>query len=252
MNARLKTVMIIDDEPGARMHLREIVESFSELSVAAEIGDGASAIKAIEELQPDIVFLDIDMPELDGFGVARATEHLNYQLVFVTAHFQFALQAFQTHAIDYILKPVRPASMEKCIGKMLRQQALSLKGTQAEQPAGKTVALDEGALSRIVSHDHILFIEGLGRYRRVHLSHEGKASHRVATLISDTTLDEFEGELSGGPFLRVHRSYIVNSLAVTAFKAENRRHYLVLDGADQDIPIARMRVRATRKAIGLL
>lgn len=248
MTAGRKRVLIVDDEPAARAQLRDVIDNLPCLVVIAEECDGAAAIQAITDHAPDIVFLDIDMPGVDGFQVASATAHLLYQLVFVTAHHQHALQAFDTHAIDYLLKPARPSVVEKCLSKIMRQQVLTLD-TRPDTPKPANLVLMDSGTSRVVSIRHVLYVEGLGRYRRIHLSTEGTMIHKVETLLSDTTLDEFTEQLEEAAFIRVHRSYLVNLSLVTALKSLQRRHDLILEGVARAIPVARSRVKALREAL---
>ena len=238
-----KTVIIIDDEPAARSNLRAVIDTFEELSVIAEVGDGKSAIDQISKLQPDIVFLDIEMPEVDGFDVARATSDLNYQLVFVTAYDQYALDAFNTNAIDYLVKPVRPQLIEKCIKKMLYQQEMVLEGLEKQKTQSDSLVLSDGNAVRILNLSHICFIEGIGRYRRIHLTQSGEAAHRVETIISDTTLDDFESQLPQQKFIRMHRSYLVNISQITSLLNESRRHFVSLKDNPPKIPVSRQKVK---------
>lgn len=129
---KTKRVIIVDDEPAARNNLKEVIAEFEFLTLVAEIGDGASAIEQIQVLQPDIVFLDIKMPELNGFEVACATEHIPYQLIFSTAYGHYALEAFNTRAIDYLVKPVRPSLVAKCIDKLMRHEKIVLQSLQSD------------------------------------------------------------------------------------------------------------------------
>ncbi len=248
MSGAPKRVLIVDDEPAARAQLREVIDGLDGLSVVAEVNDGGAAIDAITEHMPDIVFLDIDMPGVDGFGVAKATEHLLYQLVFVTAHHQYALQAFDTNAIDYLLKPARPSVIEKCLAKILRQEVLTLQESTGRAGPANLVLSDSGT-SRIVDRNHVLYIEALGRYRRIHLTREGARTHSLETLLSDTTLDDFEEQLDAGLFFRVHRGLLVNLVRVTALKAKERAHVVFLDGAGTPLPVARARVNALKSAL---
>jgi len=241
--------MIVDDEPAARAQLRDVITTIDGLEVIAEIGDGTAAVEAIKDAAPDIVFLDIDMPGVDGFGVAESTNTLNYQLVFVTAHHQHALRAFETHAIDYLLKPARPSTVERCLEKILRQEVLTLDGLSNAESRNSLVLTDSGT-SRVVDADHISFIEGLGRYRRIHLSEQGAAVHDLETLLSDTTLDDFTRRLSQDSFLRVHRSYLVNLSHVLRVTTTGRRSELVLEGLKTAIPVARSKVRALKSRLG--
>lgn len=243
-----KTVMIIDDESAARRHLRSVMNKFAELNVIAELSDGKAAVAAIIQQQPDIVFLDIEMPEVNGFDVAQQTQHINYQLVFVTAYDQYALDAFDTNAIDYLLKPVRPSVLEKCINKILHQELLVLEELKKQRQADK-LTLSDGNSSRIIEYAHISYIEGIGRYRRIHLSHDGEALHKVNTILSDTTLDEFEAQLVTSEFLRLHRSYIVNMHRVISLTNESRRHFVVLQESGLKIPISRQKLAEVRERL---
>jgi DNA-binding LytR/AlgR family response regulator len=245
MSTGVRRVLIVDDEPAARAQLRDVIEVLPELEVIEEIKDGSSAIEAIVEHAPDVVFLDIDMPEVDGFAVARATEHIPYQLVFVTAHHQYALEAFDTHAIDYLLKPVRPSLLEKCLTKILRQEVLTVQ-VQPGESTSSSLVLNDNSDQRVINVDHVLYIEGLGRYRRIHLSVVGTRVHRLETVLSDTTLDEFTARLGENSFMRVHRSYLVNLMLVTSLKSTGRHCQVFLKGSTEAIPVARARVAALK------
>ncbi|WP_144394581.1 LytR/AlgR family response regulator transcription factor [Pleionea sediminis] len=234
----MKRVMIVDDELSARQNIKEVIDFFNELEIVSELSDGISAISEIDRLRPDIVFLDIQMPEINGFQVAQKTSHINYQLVFFTAYPQYALDAFSTNAIDFLLKPIRPHLLKRCIDKILRQERMILEILKNSTDAD-TLALSDGNTSRIINIENINHIEGLGRYRRVHLTKEGERIHQTKTIISDTTLDEFESQLSKVTFLRVHRSYIINTNYITNILRENRRHYLSLEDSTDTIPISR-------------
>src|ERR1039457_4061733 len=100
------TALVVDDEPPARDRLRSLLETDPEINIVGECGDGASAIAAIRELRPALIFLDVEMPEIDGFGVLRALDELPV-IVFVTAHANYALTAFEACALDYLLKPFK-------------------------------------------------------------------------------------------------------------------------------------------------
>ncbi len=245
-----KRVIVVDDEPGARLQLRSVLASIPEFEVVAEAGDGRSAIAAIEKLRPDVVFLDIEMPELNGFDVAVATSHINYHLVFVTAYERYALRAFDTFAIDYLLKPARPSMVEKCANKILHQEQVVLESLSPGSSEDATLLLTEGSTSRVISEAHIRFIEGIGRYRRIHLTSEGSTTHRISTIISDTTLDEFSVQLEPAKFMRVHRSFIVNLPLIVSLQTQGRRLFAQLAETDITIPIARAKAAELRSRLG--
>ena len=248
----IKRVMLIDDEPAAINHLRSVINTFDELEIIAEIGDGRSAIKEIIKQEPDIVFLDIEMPELTGFEVAKATADVSYQLVFVTAYDHYALEAFDTKAIDYLLKPVRPSVLNKCINKILHQEDMALEALEAlEEQKGQSdsLVLSDGKAMRVVKQRHITYIEGIGRYRCIHLNQAGIDLHRMPTIVSGTTLDDFESQLSSSAFTRLHRSFIVSIEQIVNISVESRRHYVSLMEGDMKIPIARAKVSELKSAL---
>lgn len=244
--SQTKKVIIVDDEPSARKGLRAVIDQFDELLIIAELGNGKEAIEKIQSLEPDLVFLDIEMPEVGGFEVARATENVGYQLVFVTAYEQYALEAFDTNAIDYLLKPVRPALLEKCIQKILRQERLVTHDTEkqdmGDSDRSASIALSDGRSLRYIKHSHICFIEGIGRYRQIHLSEAGSRIHNTTSIISDTTLEEFEKQLCAKSFQRLHRSYHINLNFIVSLYSESRRHWLRLADVSKPLPISRNKV----------
>lgn len=232
-------VIIVDDEPAAISNLREVIDAFDALDVIAEIMDGATAVTEIRRLAPDVVFLDIEMPEIGGFDVARDTADINYQLVFVTAYDQYALDAFGTNAIDYLLKPVRPVLLEKCIHKILRLEAVSTAALKQSPEDLDQITLADSSGIRAIRHTEIAYIEGIGRYRRIHLTKQGRRAQATETILSDTTLDDFEQQLSAGSFIRLHRGYIVRLSAITRLLSLSRRYFVQLEDVELRIPVSR-------------
>lgn len=243
-----RRVILVDDEPAAISNLREVIDSFDALEVIAEIMDGRTAIAEIRRLVPDVVFLDIEMPEVGGFDVARATADIDYQLVFVTAYDHYALDAFGTSAIDYLLKPVRPALLERCIHKVLRLEDVIVAALKKSSSDHNQLTLSDSSGLRVLRHAEIAFIEGLGRYRRIHLTSQGRLAHSTDTILSDTTLDDFEQQLTPDTFIRLHRGYIVRLAGITRLLNTSRRHFVQLDAIDRKIPVSRGKV-AVLKAL---
>jgi two-component system LytT family response regulator len=220
--------LIVDDEPLARDGIRIRLEREADFEVLGECGNGADAAEAILELEPDLVFLDVQMPEVSGFGVleALAGERLPF-VVFVTAFDQYAIRAFEVHALDYLLKPfdderfadtlrrVRARIAESRAGGFGRQLASlveQLRGdgapvSPAAPPSGgrryaDRLVIRDAARIRWVRVDELDWIEAEGDYMRLHSA--GK-SHLVRK-----TMAELERALDPGRFLRIHRSTIVN------------------------------------------
>lgn len=245
-----KSVIIVDDESAARKNLRKVIDTFPELEVVAEVNNGPAAISKIEAFKPDILFLDIEMPGMSGFDVAQATVHIHYQLVFVTAYQKYALDAFDTRAIDYLMKPVRPVVLTKCIEKILLQETLAREALESYQPKDDVIVLSDGKTRRLVRHSQVCFIEGIGRYRQIHLTREGQLTHKMSTIISDTTLERFEDTLPEQRFFRVHRGFIVNVRQIVRLFIESKRYVVSFSDAESIVPVSRAKIAALKDLLG--
>ena len=206
----IRTV-IVDDEPLARAGLRALLAEDPEIEVVAECGNGMDALRALEDLQPDLVLLDVQMPELDGFEVLRLLPRRAWPaVIFVTAHDRYALQAFEHNAVDYLLKPFGDARARDAVARA--KARIGGSGRTADRASIATVVSGEGPLRRIayrdgervtlLSVDEIDWIEAEGDYVRVHTA-------AVQPLIR-ARLRDLASQLDGAVFLRIHRSTIVN------------------------------------------
>jgi len=209
----IRTV-VADDEPLARARIRDLLGHDPEIEIVAEASDENRAVKAIERTEPDLLFLDIRMPGLDGFGVLEALRVPRLPVVvFVTAHDRFAVKAFEIHALDYLLKPFHRARFEETVR---RAKAAVRRGAadhlsrvfgwlEDARPAPRHVRrFLVKAAGRVVFvlADEIDWIEAAGNYVRLHA---GPASHLVRE-----TMAKVEARLDPERFVRVHRSAIVN------------------------------------------
>jgi two-component system LytT family response regulator len=219
-------VLLVDDEPLARDSLRLILASDPQVEIVGECGDGASAVTAIRALSPDLVFLDVRMPELDGFGVVDAVGPERMPaVVFVTAYDEHAVRAFEVHALDYVLKPFDDDRLRAALSRAREHLALTRDGALSRRlaallagapDASGSRAPDESAPARwlerlqvpvgdrirLVRVEDVDWIEGAGNYVRVH---SGREKHLVRA-----TLAALERELDPRRFVRIHRSAIVN------------------------------------------
>jgi len=203
----LRTI-IVDDEDLARSVVREHLTPHSDVSILAECTNGLEAVKAISELKPDLVFLDIQMPKLDGFEVLELLDHTP-AIIFVTAYDQYALKAFDVHAIDYLLKPFSKERFEAALGQA-RERIGKHGGTVASLVAEvramnkplDRVLLKEGSTVLVLPADSIDYIEAQDDYAafrskgKFHLKHQ--------------RLGELEELMDPARFVRIHRSYILN------------------------------------------
>lgn len=207
--------LIVDDEPLARKFIRRMLEDDQEVQIVGECGNGSDAVAAISEQTPDLVFLDVQMPEMDGFSVLEAlgVERLP-EIVFTTAYEQYAIRAFELHALDYLLKPFDQArfndtmkhSKERLRTRQLEDGRLQI-GALLENVKRRSKYLDrlivraEGRIT-FLKTDDITWIEADDKY--VHL-HTRKAAQMVRQ-----TLSAMETQLDPARFLRIHRSAIIN------------------------------------------
>ncbi len=207
--------LIVDDEPLARKKIRRMLNAESDVTVVGECADGLSAVSAINELNPDLVFLDVQMPEMNGLEVVRAISPRRLPaLVFVTAYDTYALQAFEAEALDYLLKPFDPVRFRETLQRVRRR--LTGPGGAELNEQIRQLASRFGAepkyLQRLVvkTADRVLllnvgevdWLEAAGNYVCVHA---GKQSH-----ILRDTLGHLESSLDPGRFVRIHRSTVVN------------------------------------------
>ena len=230
--------IIVDDEPLARQRLRELLEDEPGIQILAECGDGASAATAIEALSPDLVFLDIQMPELDGFEVIEAigVDRMPATL-FVTAHDQHALKAFEVHAIDYLLKPFDRRRFKEAlerarawVGRAPARMAPMMEEIQGSRPPMDRILVRAGERHLLLKASDIQWIEAEDNYVRLHV--EG-TSHLVRL-----TMGRMLQRLDPDRFKRVHRSSIVNLDFVKELRPWFHGDFLVIlsDGTKLTMP----------------
>jgi two-component system, LytTR family, response regulator len=199
--------ILIDDEPLARQLLRSMLAAYPQVEVVAECGDGFEGFKAIQEQNPDLIFLDIQMPRLNGFEMLELLDNPP-AVIFTTAFDEYALKAFEAHAIDYLLKPIVKERFEKAMQKWLQQAANKETTTVApllenniyEGYQHRIVVKDNG-LIRIIPAQDIQYIEANDDYIKI-VTKEG-------SYLKKSTLSHVEQTLDPQQFVRVHRSYLV-------------------------------------------
>ena len=226
------TTLIVDDEPLAREGLRVLLARDPEVSAIRESRDGREAVAAIREFNPDLVFLDVQMPEMDGFDVVRkiGAEHMP-QVVFVTAHDQYAIQAFEINALDYLLKPVIEERFVKALvrakGRICsivaadsNRQIIGLLETIAS-PRGyvKRLAVRSGSMTVFVDVEDLDWIEGAENYVELHAGRVGHLLH--------VTMNTLEKSLDPEIFVRIHRSIIVNVGRIKSLQSGAHGEYII-------------------------
>jgi len=206
-------VAIVDDEPPARARLRRLLADHADIRITAECGDGASAVQTIEAASPDLVLLDIQMPELDGFDVLQALDVPQLpEIIFVSAFDQYALRAFRVHALDYVVKPVEAERLSDALDHARRrlgerrasgEEGLTglLKDLATDRPYLSRIPVRAEGRVRVVDLAEVDWISAADNYVSLH------AAHREY-LIRDT-IAQIERRLDPALFVRIHRSTIV-------------------------------------------
>jgi two-component system, LytTR family, response regulator len=225
--------VIVDDEPLARQRIRNLLAEVEDVEVVAECANGREAIQAIEESPPDLLFLDIQMPELDGFDVLQAIGVGHAPVViFVTAYDQFALRAFEAHALDYLLKPFDDerfeAALERARERIRQQQGgdldrrlrAFLEEVRGDRGYLQRLVVPSGHRSVFIRTEEIDWIEAERNYIRLHVG--GRA------YLLRENMSRIESALDPAKFCRIHRSTIVNIDRIQAVESLFRGEYLVV------------------------
>lgn len=245
-------VLLVDDEPLARRSLRHLLLADPDVEVVDECGDGAAAVAAIDELAPDLVFLDIQMPEVDGFEVlARLPAHLSPEIVFVTAYDRYAVRAFEVRALDYLLKPVareRFATALERAKRRVRRRAeprwQSLAGAPTGRPPGAFLSRLPVRLNgrvRFVPVREIDWIEAADYCARLHV---GSRSYLIRK-----SMQSLERDLDPTRFVRIHRSTIVAVDRVAELRRLDHGAYRVLMRDGTELRLSRGRRRALKRLL---
>ncbi len=230
--AKIRTV-IVDDEPLARRGIRAQLDDEEDIEIVSECRNGLEAVATIEAEAPDLVFLDVQMPELDGFGVLEAVGVDRMPVViFVTAYDQYALRAFDVHALDYLLKPVdaeRFASALQRARKQIERHSLQdlnqrlqnfLDDVQAKQKFTERVVIKSAGRIFFLNVEEIDWIEAADNYVRLHV---GRDSHLLRE-----TMNHLEKRLNPDRFLRIHRSRIINIRQIKELQPLFRGEYDIM------------------------
>ena len=236
-------VIIVDDEPLARAVLREHLGAHADVDIVGECANGFEAVKAIAELGPDVVFLDIQMPKLDGFEVVELAGAKTHY-VFVTAYDQFALRAFDVHALDYLLKPFSRERLAQALAHVRARLAAPVPAAQSEgavralvsdaqarQRPLERILIRDGARVQVIPVARIDYVEAQDDY--VAICAEGRQ------WLKNQRMADLESQLDARAFLRVHRSYIVNLEAIARIEPAGKDGHCAVLKSGARVPISR-------------
>ncbi|MEO5934114.1 MAG: LytTR family DNA-binding domain-containing protein [Duganella sp.] len=243
-------IIIVDDEMLARAVVREYLSEHADAEIVAECANGFEAVKAITELSPDLVILDIQMPKLDGFEVAELAG-AGTRYIFATAFDQYAIKAFEFHALDYLLKPFSQQRFDQAlaharanVGKGAPDTAVDNMVREAaarNKPLGR-VLIRDGAKVHVIGSDKIDYVEAQDDY--VQIRSEGKS------YLKNQRLTELEGQLDGEQFLRIHRSYLVNIACVERIEQATKDSPVAILKDGGRLPVSRSGYQKIRAALG--
>jgi two-component system, LytTR family, response regulator len=216
--------IIIDDEPLARSIVKEYLQAYPEIEIVAECNDGFEGIKAIQQYEPGLIFLDVQMPKINGFEMLELIEKPP-AVIFTTAFDEFAIKAFELNAADYLLKPFSKMRFNKAVERFLSQPSSSHPTLVVETAAKESgqqyrVVVKDGNKIKIIPVNQINYIEAADDYVKINTS-EG-------VFLKKRTMSFFEQSLAAHHFVRIHRSYIVNIQLITRIEPYDKDSHVVL------------------------
>ena len=247
----MKKAIIIDDEPLARSIVKEYLAAYPQIELVEECNDGFQGVKAIQQHKPDLVFLDIQMPKINGFEMLELIDEPP-AIIFTTAFDEYAIRAFETHAVDYLLKPFSRERFSRAVDKWLEQkntaeqkvatdsllESVSHSPSQTERIVVKT----SGRIKIIPLHE-IQYLEAADDYVKIFTS-EGN-------YLKKKTMNFFEGVLDPKLFVRTHRSYIVNVQQITRIDAYEKENQVAILTSGVKIPVSKSGYIKLKSVLGI-
>jgi two-component system LytT family response regulator len=240
-------VLIIDDEPLARSIVKEYLQSYTDIDIVAECGDGFEGMKAIVQYEPELIFLDIQMPKINGFEMLELIENPP-AVIFTTAFDEFAIKAFELNATDYLLKPFSKERFNKAVQKYLNKSSVSLPQsvieTAAQSPGQQNrIVVKDGNKIKIIPVNQIHYLEAADDYVKI-VTGEG-------SFLKKRTMNFFEQSLGIYQFVRIHRSYIVNTQLITRIDAYEKDSHLVLLNTGAKLPVSKSGYTRLKEVLGI-
>lgn len=233
------TAIIVDDEPHAREGLNKALSSFAELEIVALCENGLQAVKVVNELHPRLMFLDIQMPKLDGFDVLELLGDDAPCVVFVTAFDEYAVQAFESNAVDYLLKPYTRERLQQTVARCLERLAgiretadgRALAEVLREDELLQRILVRDGSDVHVLPVDTVCYIESADDYVAIHTSE--------ATHIKLDRLGKLQDKLDPRQFCRIHRSCLLNVSYLARIESESKDSKLAILTSGKELPISR-------------
>lgn len=241
--------ILIDDEPLARSIVAEYLQSYSEIEIVQECSDGFEGVKAITNHKPDLIFLDIQMPKINGFEMLELIDSPP-AVIFTTAFDEYAIKAFEAHAIDYLLKPFSKERFDKAITKWLGQRKqgetpkqVSLPESISQPEEKNRIVIREGGNIRIIPTHDVLYIEAYDDYVKIYTAKE--------MFLKKKTMSFYENSLDPAQFVRVHRSYIIQLAQLTRIEPLEKETHIALLKNNARIPLSKTGYTKLKAVLGL-
>ncbi len=241
-------VLIIDDEPLARMIVREYLNDYPGIEVVQECNDGFEGVKAIHQHHPDLIFLDIQMPKINGFEMLELVEPLP-AVIFTTAYDEYAIKAFETHAVDYLLKPFSRERFAKAIQKLQQsapapRQTGSLLETASESPVqNQRIVVKLAGRIKIIAVQEVRYMEAADDFVKIHTAD--------GCLLKNKTMGHFEKVLDPHQFVRTHRSYIVNIQEIVRLDPHEKDTWSAVLKSGAVLPVSKTGYIKLKAVLGL-
>jgi two-component system LytT family response regulator len=242
-------IIIIDDEPLARSIIKEYLQSHPSVKIIAECNDGFEGLKAIQQYEPNLIFLDIQMPKINGFEMLELVENAP-AVIFTTAFDEYAIKAFESNAIDYLLKPFSKERFDKALQKYINQQKSFSQKTDAVLESAalspvqqNRVVVKDGSKIKIIPVTQIQYLEAADDYVKIFTT-EG-------SFLKKKTMSYFEQSLLPFQFVRIHRSYIVNTQLITRIDAYEKDSHLLLLSTGAKLPVSKAGYAKLKEVLGI-
>jgi len=228
------------------MIIKEYLQPYTNITLVEECNDGFEGIKAIQYHQPDLIFLDIQMPKINGFEMLELVDNPPL-VIFTTAFEEYAIKAFDAHAADYLLKPFSKERFDKAIQKALLQknnsaQSIAATALESAAPSNRIVVKDNGKI-KIIPLAQVQYVEAADDYVKIHTA-EGN-------FLKKKTMQYFENSLPPQEFIRIHRSYIVNAQLITRITPYEKDSHLALLTTGAQLPVSKAGYSKLKEILGI-
>ncbi len=243
--------LIIDDEPLARMIVKEYLQQHKDIELIQECNDGFEGVKAIQQHKPDLIFLDIQMPKINGFEMLELIDQ-SPDVIFTTAFDEFAIKAFESHAVDYLLKPFSQERFDKAIQKWMEQHKTSIQSKPSEPlletvsltpPQNQRIVVKTGSKIKIIPVEDVYYLEAADDYVKIHT--------KEGAFLKNKTMNHFEQSLDNNLFVRTHRSCIVNIQQITRIDPYEKDNHIAILKSGGRVSVSKTGYAKLKQVLGI-